>query len=568
MEYSTSVSVYNIPLPLQERPQWVLWERVNTKNGRSTKVPHSANTGKVCDPLSPSNQVSFAVAVNAMQVYNATGIGFVLMPGGGIVGGDLDNCIDPHTQAVAPWALTIQCEIDTYWEVSPSGLGLRCFVFGTLPEGGRRRDGIEFYGEKHFLTATGHHVPGTSTTLRLCTGPLDTVYKRVFVVKPSAGKPVSKRANRTQPDNEEDRTPNNVRPNRNLPDDSEIIRVACNAKNGRDFATLYAGEWEGKGYPSQSEADLALCRRLAFYTGPDEVTIDRLFRKSGLYREKWERDDYRDDTIRKALSGCTEFYCWACSTVAEVETQTSGVDKAKRALAHVFEKADMPKLGKEKLTAEEWQRHGKRLKDWKAAQDDKYRWEVGLWYNMAPVPFGKREEVVERLFGKTAGTVRRWAAVVKAFPPERREPGVPFWVYLEIVSRPEEEQMQRLQSFRTKPINRDELRALMGVASKRKEYQGWDRVKRYLPAQAGDQIADAIERDGSSIVLRKLLAALGIGAYEETGPAEQDIDTHSSIVYQYSDEAGDPIEPETELLDDAEIDVEICRWTPPSSSSN
>jgi hypothetical protein len=42
---------------------------------------------------------------------------------------------------------------------------------------------------------------------------------------------------------------------------------------------------------------------LAFWTGPDPRRIDRLFRQSGLYRDKWERADYRETTIGLALSG-------------------------------------------------------------------------------------------------------------------------------------------------------------------------------------------------------------------------------------------------------------------------
>jgi primase-polymerase (primpol)-like protein len=47
---------------------------------------------------------------------------------------------------------------------------------------------------------------------------------------------------------------------------------------------------------------------LAFWTGGDATRIDTLFRQSGLYRKKWDRNDYRNRTIREALSGKTEFY--------------------------------------------------------------------------------------------------------------------------------------------------------------------------------------------------------------------------------------------------------------------
>lgn len=70
---------------------------------------------------------------------------------------------------------------------------------------------------------------------------------------------------------------------------------------------LWTGDWEQhtdrwEGGSSHSEADLALCSLLAKHTD-DAEQIDRLFRASGLYREKWDRDDYAERTIATALRG-------------------------------------------------------------------------------------------------------------------------------------------------------------------------------------------------------------------------------------------------------------------------
>ncbi len=74
------------------------------------------------------------------------------------------------------------------------------------------------------------------------------------------------------------------------------------------FSLLY-DQGDISAYESQSNADQALCSMLAFYTGADEDRIDRLFRKSKLYRQKWERCDYRQSTIRKAIELCNgNFY--------------------------------------------------------------------------------------------------------------------------------------------------------------------------------------------------------------------------------------------------------------------
>jgi hypothetical protein len=92
-------------------------------------------------------------------------------------------------------------------------------------------------------------------------------------------------------------------------DDHELLERARRAKNGAKFQALYdAGD--ASGYASDSEADLALCDLLAFWAGPDPARIDQLFRGSARMREKWERADYRERTIDKALSGMTEFYPW------------------------------------------------------------------------------------------------------------------------------------------------------------------------------------------------------------------------------------------------------------------
>jgi putative DNA primase/helicase len=63
---------------------------------------------------------------------------------------------------------------------------------------------------------------------------------------------------------------------------------------------LWGGTWQEK-YPSQSEADLALCGHLA-RLGLSSIEIDQAFRASGLYRPKWEREDYRKSVIGLVLS--------------------------------------------------------------------------------------------------------------------------------------------------------------------------------------------------------------------------------------------------------------------------
>ena len=74
-------------------------------------------------------------------------------------------------------------------------------------------------------------------------------------------------------------------------------------KNGEKFRKLYC-DGDFSDYGSQSEADCALCAMIAFRTGADPEMIDTVFRSSALYREKWEREDYRTATIENGIEAC------------------------------------------------------------------------------------------------------------------------------------------------------------------------------------------------------------------------------------------------------------------------
>lgn len=86
----------------------------------------------------------------------------------------------------------------------------------------------------------------------------------------------------------------------------EIVDRAQASANGEKFTRLWRG-WS-EGFASASEADLAFCAILAFWTGGDYNKIDKLFRASDRMRDKWEREDYRHETIIKALGQVTEHY--------------------------------------------------------------------------------------------------------------------------------------------------------------------------------------------------------------------------------------------------------------------
>lgn len=113
-------------------------------------------------------------------------------------------------------------------------------------------------------------------------------------------------------------------------DDEELLSRARGASNGAKFERL----WNGRigGYESQSEADMALCCLLAFWTGGDERWMDQLFRQSGLLREKWDDVHYADGstygekTIERAVETTSEFYEPDAGGDEEEEGETSAGD--------------------------------------------------------------------------------------------------------------------------------------------------------------------------------------------------------------------------------------------------
>ena len=95
-------------------------------------------------------------------------------------------------------------------------------------------------------------------------------------------------------------------------EEESLLRKAASARNGGKFARLWEGDFSD--YDSHSEADLALCNFLAFWTGGDAARMDRLFRQSGLFRSKWDEKHYASGqtygqgTIERALAERTEDY--------------------------------------------------------------------------------------------------------------------------------------------------------------------------------------------------------------------------------------------------------------------
>lgn len=271
-----------IPVELRSRPRWVVWrwEPDPEKPEKPRKPPYCASEpDRHASSTDSRTWATFEEALAVVESGNAAGLGFALGPP--YVGVDLDEELSEADQGAVMLAL------DSYSERSPSGRGHHVIVRANMSGNGRHPEGIGVFQADRFFYCTGEHVQGTPTTIEERQAELDQVLEQ-FLPKsetvdapPRAAQPVEA-------------------------DDEELLERARAARNGAAFERLWHGDTSG--YASRSESDLALCSLLAFWTGPDPARIDRLFRRSGLMRPKWNREDYRAKTIDVALSGRREFY--------------------------------------------------------------------------------------------------------------------------------------------------------------------------------------------------------------------------------------------------------------------
>jgi putative DNA primase/helicase len=301
-----------IPEELKERRRWVTW-CLEERAGEQTKVPYAPHRDrKKARSTDPGTWADYPDAIEAYGQRGHDGIGFVFSPEDRITGIDLDHCRDPETGGLEPWAEEIVRELDSYSEISPSGKGVHIIVHGKLPPGGNRKGKVEMYDHGRFFTMTGRRLPDTPSTVNERQSELRQLHRRLFAAPKADEAPTD-----------------SSRPGGFTGDDQELVERAMQAANGEKFRRLWDGDTEG--YDSASEADLALVSHLAFWTGGERERIDRLFRESGLYRDKWERADYRERTIRAALAHA-EFYrpagseTYARPTVEEEPASGAGED--------------------------------------------------------------------------------------------------------------------------------------------------------------------------------------------------------------------------------------------------
>ncbi len=304
--------------PLAAFQQWIVYKLVPSKSspGKMDKLPINLNTMNVHNPHDPNIWVNADTAVNmANMMGDEYGFGFVFTLNDPFFFVDIDDCvIDGEWNDIAKWMMeNFQgCAV----EVSQSGKGLHIFgsYSGKVEHSCKNQAfGLECYTEARFVALTDNiliegdagldHSVGLQNAVTHYFPPTDKVQRtkdwRDVAVDGWSG-----------------------------PDDDDILinKMLASKSAGAAFGgkASIRDLWNAdddvlsKFYPSQndvdpydrSSADYALAMHLAFWTGKNHERMKTLMNKSGLVRDKWEKNKryLSERTIGGAVDSTKEVY--------------------------------------------------------------------------------------------------------------------------------------------------------------------------------------------------------------------------------------------------------------------
>ena len=297
-----------LPKYLQEHGRFCVWKYVWDEARQAwTKVPYQPKATQY--GASSTNAAHFTDIHTALDhAEGFDGLGALIY--GDVSAIDIDHCIS-NTGELSQLAQTVIETMDSYTEYSPSGKGIRIFFRATGKSTGYDKEiyklnnqdardprqawegkqGLEVYiagTTNKYATVTGNAIRAVEVKER--SAEVKQILDR-YMKRPTADRPAAAPA-----------------PSMLTLSDREILDKAIHAANGALFDRLYYGGDIG-GYPSPSEADLALFNLLAFWTGRDAARMIQLFKASALYRTKKSGGDkYLMTTAEKAIAGCNTTY--------------------------------------------------------------------------------------------------------------------------------------------------------------------------------------------------------------------------------------------------------------------
>lgn len=283
---------------LMDMKIWFLW-RKELNGNRINKIPFAAGGGATgTNEKYRHTWVSYNEALDSMKKQSTAGLGFVIPKSYFFLDIDNKSLTDPFVQNLLE-------RFNSYTERSVSGNGIHIYGkcdFTKLPTYTDKNGNLKLDKAYYMKNPNNHlelYIGGLTNRFAAFTGdvilnePLKESTEAVLLT-------LDKNMRKTEKAIYSNK--------RNVA--RATFDIVCNLrkqKNGDKFKKLY-DDGDISDYASHSEADAALCAMIAFRTGPDPLAIDDIFRTSALYREKWNRDDYREATINAGIEACHSIF--------------------------------------------------------------------------------------------------------------------------------------------------------------------------------------------------------------------------------------------------------------------
>jgi len=312
--------------PLGLYRQFITYKAVPLDNGKFNKIPSDWRTGRAgIDAHDPAYHTDFKTASETGQP-----VAFVLTDNDPFFCLDVDGCLQPDGTWGEHGLSFVNLFPGAACEVSMSGTGLHVWgTYSSIPPHGMKPKGLglELYHNLRFI-ALGRP-DSTGSAAMDCTAPLTSLIQASF--PPGIDN-----------DGSLELSDNPVADWIGPVDDDDLIRRACLSTstasafgNKASFLELWQGSVaalsdafpcppRADGIPfDASSADAALAAHLRFWTGADGERMVRLMLRSGLARDKYERDDYLPRTVLAAV-GMGGQVCQDAPSAASVEAALIG----------------------------------------------------------------------------------------------------------------------------------------------------------------------------------------------------------------------------------------------------
>ncbi|MFV0275528.1 MAG: VapE domain-containing protein [Bacilli bacterium] len=273
---------------LKLRSNWLNWIYRETKDGKPTKVPYSPLGGK--SGTSDEYKHTWTDFQTANNKNSNVGIVFR----DGLCGIDIDEgATEKDTKEIIDL-------MNSYTEKSPSGNGYHILFTCDISKIPYIKEEFDIDTcENSYLLDDNYYQKNEYKDLECYIGE---VTNRFFTYTGNVVKdlPINDRTEELM-----------IFLNKYMirPKTNKTISIILKSKSKEKFEKLYF-KGDIKDYNNDdSSADMALCSLLAFFTNGNFEEIDELFSQSALYREKWDRYDYKKLTINKAIDLCgNEYY--------------------------------------------------------------------------------------------------------------------------------------------------------------------------------------------------------------------------------------------------------------------